>query len=320
MTNYNPLILEAAGGYLGTEEWPGAKHNPTISGFFAGSGNAQIQDDETAWCAAFVGAVLAQVGLHGTGKLNARSYLTWGVAVPIRDARPGDVCTFWRGSPSAATGHVAFLVRFDGTDKVIVRGGNQGDKVSDAAYPVSRLLAVRRAVATPDKGRPVLTFGDKGPFVLDLQDRLARLRYTVGKRDGAFGSLTREGVLAFQADNGLAVDGVVGAQTWATLEDASPRPEREVDAAALRRGGSETVTKADTAEVTLGIAGAAQAVQTVSSAADGAQGALDTITRMVTHNWPALLVLAALAGAWLLVRQIRAARVRDARSGAHTGR
>lgn len=141
-TTASAAAFKAAGEYLGLQEWPGARHNPRVVEFFAKSGNPWVKDDETAWCAAFVGAVLAQIGLQGTGKLNARSYLNWGE--PVRDPVPGDVVVFWRGSPSGWQGHVAFFVRDDG-DNIIVRGGNQGNAVSDARYPKSRLLGYRRA-------------------------------------------------------------------------------------------------------------------------------------------------------------------------------
>ena len=49
-----------------------------------------MADDESPWCAAFVGAVLAECGLAGTGSLTARSYLKWGV--------PGDIAVLWRGA------------------------------------------------------------------------------------------------------------------------------------------------------------------------------------------------------------------------------
>lgn len=319
MSNFNPLILEAAGAYLGEKEWPGAKHNPVIAGFFAASDNAHVLDDETSWCAAFAGAVLAQIGLKGTGKLNARSYLDWGVPVEIRSAAPGDVVIFWRGNPTGWQGHVAFLVRFEG-DKVIVRGGNQGDAVTDAPYPVSRILGIRRAVRDDESNRPTLRHGSKGPFVLDLQDRLARLGYTLGKRDGQFGKLTRDAVLAFQSDLDIPVDGVVGATTWAAIDAAPPREERAVDAADLRKRGSSTVANTDKIDLLAGGTAAVAAVSTVADAATEAEGALAVITRIITDHWPTLLVVGALVGVVLLSKAIRDARVRDARSGAHTGR
>lgn len=140
----NNAILSAARAYVGTQEWPGAQHNPVIVEFAAAAGAAWVQDDETPWCASFVGAVLAQVGLPNTGKLNARSYLDWGDRVQVPDAQPGDIVVFWRGARDGWQGHVGFLVGWDG-DNPIVLGGNQGDAVSIKPYPRNRLLQVRRA-------------------------------------------------------------------------------------------------------------------------------------------------------------------------------
>ncbi len=142
--SYSEAALNVAKGFLGTKEWPGAKHNPRIIKMFEASGNGWVTDDETAWCAAFVGSVLGSIGLEGTGKLNARSYQTWGEEVLPADAVPGDICVFWRDRPDSWKGHVAFLVRFQ-RRRVWVRGGNQGNAVSDKSYPMERLLSIRRA-------------------------------------------------------------------------------------------------------------------------------------------------------------------------------
>ena len=139
-------IYDIAESYLGLKEFPGAQHNKAIVNMFAATGNSWVKDDETPWCAAFVGAVLAQAGLQGTGKLNARSYATWGQAVAsLEEAQPGDIIVFWRGSPASSQGHVAFFSSYTGkTLKVL--GGNQGDAVSVASYPASRVMAIRRAI------------------------------------------------------------------------------------------------------------------------------------------------------------------------------
>lgn len=144
MTTANETILAAAGEHLGLKEWPGAKHNPEVVEMFADSGHSWVRDDETPWCAAFVGSVLASVGIQGTGQLNARSYLQWGT--PVDDPQPGDVVVFWRGSRDGWQGHVGFFVRWQNGD-VVVRGGNQGNSVSDAVYSRDRLLGFRRAKA-----------------------------------------------------------------------------------------------------------------------------------------------------------------------------
>jgi len=47
---------------------------------------------------------------------------------------------------------------------------------------------------------------------------LAQIGYNAGPVDGIFGQATRQAVLAFQRNNGLAPDGIVGPATWGRLE------------------------------------------------------------------------------------------------------
>lgn len=63
---------------------------------------------------------------------------------------------------------------------------------------------------------PTLRKGSRGLYVEELQDMLDKRGYTL-KVDGKFGSGTEEAVEAFQADNRLKVDGVVGSKTWGKL-------------------------------------------------------------------------------------------------------
>lgn len=326
MTIFNPVILEASGRYLGVEEWPGARHNPVIQGFFVAAGASANEADETPWCAAFVGAVLAELGLPNTGRLNARSYLDWGVPVPMAQAMPGDVVVFSRGDPSGWQGHVGFFVRFEG-DRVLCRGGNQGNKVSDALYPVSRILGFRRAVADDRSGRQTLRHGARGVAVSGLQDRLAGLGYFAGRSDGIFGDRTRAAVQAFQADNGLDLDGVVGAQTWAALDTAEPRPVRDVTAADLRDSGSRTITAVDQGQTLTTVGGATATIGIVASGIDQAAqaveagaGVLEKAQGLLAAYWPVLAVAGAAVLLWHFFGTIKAARVEDARTGRNMGR
>lgn len=136
---------ELARADVGTLEW-GDGHNPKVVAYFRDAGNAWVKDDETAWCAAFVGAMLERSGIPGTGKLNARSYLDWGEPVALEDARPGDVVVFSRGDPKGWQGHVAFFVEED-VNSIAVLGGNQKNAVNVSNYGKARLLGIRRAPA-----------------------------------------------------------------------------------------------------------------------------------------------------------------------------
>lgn len=63
---------------------------------------------------------------------------------------------------------------------------------------------------------PTLRKGSKGLYVTEVQEMLKKRGYTL-KADGIFGNKTLEAVKAFQVDNGLKVDGVVGSKTWGKL-------------------------------------------------------------------------------------------------------
>lgn len=56
--------------------------------------------------------------------------------------------------------------------------------------------------------------GSRGEDVIYLQKQLTVLGYSVGAIDGIFGYKTLDAVKAFQAENRLVVDGIVGQRTW----------------------------------------------------------------------------------------------------------
>lgn len=108
-------------------------------------------DDETPWCSAFVNYVAWLLRLPRSKNLSARSWLTVGGVVPPNKPERGfDVVILQRGTGDQpgpevlnAPGHVAFFSAYEG-DRVWLLGGNQGDSVSLASYPLARILGVRR--------------------------------------------------------------------------------------------------------------------------------------------------------------------------------
>ncbi|MEW6244365.1 MAG: peptidoglycan-binding protein [Bacillota bacterium] len=88
---------------------------------------------------------------------------------------------------------------------------------------VARLYALVE-VGTPVKiigdlrPKRALQDGDRGSDVLLVQKRLAELGYYTGELDGFFGPILKGAVIAFQRDNGLTVDGLVGWSTFERLE------------------------------------------------------------------------------------------------------
>ncbi len=70
---------------------------------------------------------------------------------------------------------------------------------------------------TPVLDRPVLRFGDQGEYVRLLQTQLKHLMFFGDDIDGYFDGDTELSVKAFQTNNKLTADGIVGKDTWSSL-------------------------------------------------------------------------------------------------------
>jgi peptidoglycan hydrolase-like protein with peptidoglycan-binding domain len=68
-------------------------------------------------------------------------------------------------------------------------------------------------------GYPLIKQGSISTYVLIAQDDLNTLGYTTGGLDGIFGSRTREAVKKYQTSRGLQSDGVIGCNTWRSLQE-----------------------------------------------------------------------------------------------------
>jgi uncharacterized protein (TIGR02594 family) len=149
-----PWMLDAR-KHLGLKEIAGRRHAPKILRWWALI-RAPFTDDETPWCAAYVGGVLESTGIKSSRSAMARSYLKWGR--PLIRPTYGAVVVFWRGSPSSGSGHVGFVVGQDPRRNLMVLGGNQGNEVSIKPFDKSRVLGYRwpDGVDVPGQHMPVL--------------------------------------------------------------------------------------------------------------------------------------------------------------------
>jgi uncharacterized protein (TIGR02594 family) len=111
------------------------------------NGGVNLDPAVTAWCAGIVNAALAQQGIKGTGKLNARSFMEWGQGVD--QPTKGDIAVFSRGDPNGWQGHVGFFDGYGDDGSIRVLGGNQSDAVNVSSYPADRLLGFRRPGENP---------------------------------------------------------------------------------------------------------------------------------------------------------------------------
>lgn len=69
-------------------------------------------------------------------------------------------------------------------------------------------------------GFPLLRQGSKGVYVLIAQDDLNTVGYRTGGLDGIFGTATKNAVMSYQRRVGLSVDGIIGCNTWRSLQES----------------------------------------------------------------------------------------------------
>ena len=142
----NPADL--AERWLGVQEVAGKASNPDVLRMLQLDASWPTGDD-VPWCSAFVNFIAYACRLQRARSLRARSWLLVGAPVPLAGARRGDVVVLTRGQDTRgpdiidAPGHVGFFEVRVGQGIAIV-GGNQGDAVTVAIYPVERVLGVRR--------------------------------------------------------------------------------------------------------------------------------------------------------------------------------
>jgi uncharacterized protein (TIGR02594 family) len=133
---------------LNVSEYAGNQHNPRILAYHLATA-LKATTDEIPWCAAFVNWCLREAGIEGTFSAQARSFLKWGLTIPLESIEAGDVVVFARGNNSAS-GHVGFFLEWSERDAqerkncMNIIGGNQSNRVNVATFSTQRLLSIRR--------------------------------------------------------------------------------------------------------------------------------------------------------------------------------
>jgi len=139
--------------HIGLTEVKGPQHSPEILQMWRDIKRGGIKDDETPWCAAFVGAMLERVGVRSSRFERARSYLDWGqqLGLPV----PGCIVVFTR----QGGGHVGFAVGRDKAGNLLILGGNQSDAVNIKAFSVGRVSGYRWPEGLLVPSEPLATLG-----------------------------------------------------------------------------------------------------------------------------------------------------------------
>jgi uncharacterized protein (TIGR02594 family) len=137
-----PWMLEAR-ALIGTREVHGPRHSSAVLRMWE-TVKAPFRDDETPWCAAFVGHCMEMAGIRSTKSAAARSYAKWGdTLVGPYQAAYGAVVVLNRPG-SSWSGHVGFLTGYDPDAEVfLILGGNQANRVQHSEFPRSRLVTIR---------------------------------------------------------------------------------------------------------------------------------------------------------------------------------
>lgn len=156
-------IFDLADRYRGIKELPGAlQNNPVIMAMLKLTKGADFsgwpKSDEVPWCSGAMNWWAWHLRLPRSYNLQARSWLDVGRPITLEEAvQANDVLILKRGSGKGTAaahirlpdgtwppGHVTLFAGMQSATRVLGLGGNQGDTVSIASYPTSRLIGVRR--------------------------------------------------------------------------------------------------------------------------------------------------------------------------------
>lgn len=230
-------VLNQARKWLGFIEGP-ANANPF--GVWYGWNNV-------SWCVEFVEYCFAMAGAPlpiRTASVNqlagwAQSKGLWR---PSTEAQPGDpICFDWTGTESGRDWnrtHIGICEMRPGGAVQTIEGNTSNPrsgpdgvfrKVWPAGYyliwgsvNVQSLLTASNPPGQPNNrfaGEPIISRSSTGQAVKDFQNAINVVDANRGLAvDGLFGAATEQAARDFQTTMKLAVDGVVGSATWASLD------------------------------------------------------------------------------------------------------
>jgi uncharacterized protein (TIGR02594 family) len=158
----DPAYLKAAFSKLGLSEIAGPENEPQVLVMYKVSGHPEISDDETAWCAAFVGWCLWKGGLPNTGSLMAKSYAKYGTDCDLGETVPRGAILVWTRQGG---GHVNFCLGDDGTYVTCI-GGNQENGRGGGVTISRRIKAQAVAARLPKSGAVVMPKPKPKPAVV----------------------------------------------------------------------------------------------------------------------------------------------------------
>lgn len=218
-------IINVAKAELGVTENPVGSNNVKYNTEYYGGA---VSGTSYPWCAVFLWWVFKHANassLFCGGQKTAAVQFIYnyynGQGRVYSTPKPGDLAII----TPANFGHTGLVISVSGNSYTTIEG-NSSDRVKQN----NRTLGDGTVFCRPaysggstggsDTDKPTLSYGSNGSDVKVLQKKLMLLGYDCGESgaDGDFGSGTQSAVKKFQSDNGLAVDGICGANTHAKLD------------------------------------------------------------------------------------------------------
>ena len=190
------------------------------------------------WCACFISWLAEKLGITDIIPVDMScnrqisKFKALGVWHTDRNFQTGDILYYdWDNSGDAD--HVGIIEKVNGMSLTVIEGNNgnfPNDRVrrreissgSSLIYGYARpKYPVKSSANSSDVNisLPTVRKGDTGNAVKILQLVLVAYEYNIGKygADGDFGFDTESAVRQFQKRSGIAVDGIVGRDTWSKL-------------------------------------------------------------------------------------------------------
>ena len=193
------------------------------------------------WCACFISWLAEKLGITDIIPVDMScnsqisKFKSMGVWHTDRNFQSGDIIYYdWdRLGDSRPADHVGIVEKVIGNTLTVIEGNNgnfpndrvRRREISSGSSLIFGYARPKYPVKSSANGSdvdislPTVRKGDSGNAVKILQLALVAYEYNIGKygADGDFGSDTESAVKQFQKRSGIAVDGIVGENTWYEL-------------------------------------------------------------------------------------------------------
>lgn len=233
-------IINKAGEHLGYKE---GKNNDTMFGNWYGLPN-------NPWCAMFVSYIMNELGISteivpkfASCTIGANWFKNKG---QFKDNKyipnVGDIIFIIWDIGNSTPDHVGIVEKVEGNTVYTIEG-NRGDCVCEKSYSIGSAYIFGYGIPnyedgqttignkTENKAEQQITYslikrGSKCNLVRIAQEKLIAKGYSLSKygADGDFGSETEKAVKELQKNSNIAVDGIIGNDTWAVLNSNFVKP------------------------------------------------------------------------------------------------